>query len=284
MKIKYIHAVKGSVIALFIFLIAVIVIPGHGPSREVEIIVTISTFLFAILAGFFISRLNSRYDRIREYIATEDALWLTLFQTSKLYGKEFNDKMRELIDKYYILAFDYSNYNEHWYKPTACVFFNVYDLLNEYGKYRKEASYQVMLNHLEKIEQNRNKGAVLTAEKVTTGHWMILISLVVIIIYSVFYLKVPMFYSQVITVLLSTILVLVLLLIRDLQNLRLGGKALIVDSGQEIFEFIGRLRYYNVKFLRNKTHEVPEDVKEYRVGIHKPGIKFEDFDIKIVKR
>ena len=70
---KYMDATRGTVVALVIFTLAAYFIPSGGSSNEVELILTISTFLFAILVGFYLSRLNNRYDKMRELIAAEDA-------------------------------------------------------------------------------------------------------------------------------------------------------------------------------------------------------------------
>jgi len=92
-------------------------------------------------------------------------------------------------------------------------------------------------------------------------------------------LKELSFFSNTRTVLLSTTLVLVLLIMRDLQNLRLSGQIMAEESGQEIFEFIGKLRYYNEHNIKAGIIKIPGHVEKYRLGQHKPGDKF---DIKIV--
>jgi hypothetical protein len=86
----------------------------------------------------------------------------------------------------------------------------------------------------------------------------------------------------VIVVLFSTALVLVLLLIRDLQNLMLGGNSLLEESGQEVFEMIGKTRYYNKYFVNKGISRLPASVKEYRLGMHRPGA--EKLEIRTVKR
>jgi len=48
-KIGYINATKGTLFALIIFVVAIFIIPSAGPSHQVELILTVSTFLFAIL-------------------------------------------------------------------------------------------------------------------------------------------------------------------------------------------------------------------------------------------
>jgi len=80
---------------------------------------------------------------------------------------------------------------------------------------------------------------------------------------------------------LSTVVVLVILLIRDLQNLIIGKYELLEESGQEVLEFIGKKRYYHIDYLMSGFNSVPKSVKEYRVGLHEPGS--ETHKIKIVK-
>lgn len=102
---------------------------------------------------------------------------------------------------------------------------------------------------------------------------MILMCLAGIITYSILYLKTPELYSQVITVLLLTILALILLTIRDLQNLRFGVELLATESAEKMFDHIRQLRYYNEKFLKEGSIQVPKGIKQYRLGKHAPGKK-----------
>ena len=195
---KYIHAIKGSAVALIIFILAVIFIPGKGSSSEVELILMVSTFLFAILAGFFISRFNSRYDKIREYVACEDASFLAFYRTALIYGKKFSNKIKEIIDKYYITSYDFDlifNYqnNEKYLNK-------IYDELVKNKKYRGEGAYQSMLDQLATIEESRNKSSSIGEEKISVGQWLILIALSGIIIFSLFYIKVNLLHSQIIIV------------------------------------------------------------------------------------
>jgi hypothetical protein len=265
---KYTHALRGSILALIIFAIVAYLVPGKGSSEKVEIILTVSTFLFAILSGFFISRLNTRFNIIREVTAAEDAHWLTLYKTSTLYGKAFSKKISDIAEKYFMICFDYTiSVN---YAPTTKTFLSLYDELNKIKKYRGESSFQSMLTNISTIEESRNKSSVLISEQVSKGQWTVLISLVSIITYCIFYLKTPELHSQVITVILSTVLILVLLIIRDLHNLRLGGSLLATESGQEVLEAIGKLRYYGKPY---HTSEIPKHVKKYRLGSHEPGRK-----------
>lgn len=281
---RYIHAIKGSVIALIGFCIAVFVIPGKGPSDEVTLVLTVSTFLFAILAGFFISRQSNRYDKLRDLIASEDGSWLSLYNTTKAcFSTDFTNKIRELIDKYLRVTYDF-NLGEY-YKHNAKHITAIYDELKKSKldeKNIKEVNvFDDLITFLATIEDKRNSGAVLASERLSKGKWTVLIILAAIITFSVFYLKTDELYSQIITILLSTVLVLVILIIRDLQNLKLGGNMIATESGQEVIETLGMPRYYHQKFIQEGTNKVPKRIKKYRLGTHKPG---DEPKIKIITR
>ncbi|MFH1308028.1 MAG: hypothetical protein ABIH72_04205 [archaeon] len=277
---RYIYSMPGAIIAFILFIAIVIFIPGYGPNDEVTLILTISTFLFAILAGFFISRLNSRYDKIRELISDEDALFLSFYKTSQVYGDNFAKKIAECIDNFYIVAFDFIIGN--CYKETSEYFLKMWDEVIKIKKVKNSSSNEYLFEQLTEIEKARNQAAALYNEKMSYGQWVILLALSGIILFSIFYIKTSVLYSQIISVLLSTVLVLVLLLIRDLQNFMLGGGALLEESGQEVLMMIGKKRYYNNYYLNKGMHKIPKTAKEYRVGMHEPGDS--KFKIKLVKR
>ncbi|MBU0707966.1 hypothetical protein KKG41_06365 [Patescibacteria group bacterium] len=276
----YIHAIKGSLLAFAIFVSVAILVPGHGPSDEVQLILTISTFLFAIIAGFFLTRLNTRYDRVRELVASEDALFLSFYRASIFFGTNFKQIIGKIIDKIYILSFDYDL--GKYYKHNSQYIDSIYDELAKVKKLKNEKALNLfddMVVMLTDLEDNRNKSTVITTERLTKGHWSVMLTLSAIIVFSIFYLKTEAIYSQVISILLSTVVVLVLLIIRDLQNFKHGGELLLSESGQEMFEAVGKLRYYNKRDLDSGVIKVPAHIKKYRLGLHKPG---EKLNIKVV--
>ena len=279
---RYIHATTGAAIALVVFVILTFVIPGAGPSNEVEIVLTVSTFLFAILAGFFISRLNSRHDEIRQIVGREDATMLSFYKTAETCNKKLAEELKGILDNYYVIIYDFKM-SDYPYKQTSKYFIQLWDTVNKYhNKKKDESAYSQLLYLLAEIEEARNSAAVVVTERMTVGQWWALIVLAAVVLFSIFYLKSSAIYSHVITVLLSTVLVLVLLIMRDLENLFLGGQTVLEESGEEIFEFIGKRRYYQSALLKERYNTIPKDVKEYRLGLHKPGAK--KFKIKVIKR
>jgi AraC-like DNA-binding protein len=275
----YLDAIKGGIIASVIFIIAVIFIPGKGASEDIQLILTVTTFLFAILVGFFIARAGSRFNEMRRTVGTEDALFLSFYKTAQAQGEKFASKIRELMDKYYITSYDaeISGYN---YKESLPYFLEIWDETINL-KPKKLNLHNQLFDVLTTIEEQRNLASAISKEKVSKGQWGVLLILSAIILFCLFYMKTGDIYSLIITVLLSTALMIILLLLRDLQNLKLGEeKFLLEESGQEIFEVMGKLRYYNHSYFKKGDYSLPKHVKKYRLGYHKAGEKFK---IKIVE-
>jgi hypothetical protein len=284
LNFRYVHAIQGAFLALPVFILAAIFISGGEARDEVKTILTISTFLFAIITGFYISRLATRYNEIRKLIATQDADLLNLYKVSKNFGKKFEKKMKDLIDKYLITSYDVSLSKANVaYKITSKPFFDMWDEVNALtlAKKRKiEASklYDILM----RLEQNRNNTSGVASERLNIGQWIIICLLAVIVTFCIYYLRVDEVYSQIITVLLAYVLILILFIMRDLQNLMLGGTELLEESGQEVLEFMGNKRYVHINNLKKGVSQVTDGVNEFRVGVHEPGSH--NTKIKIVKR
>jgi hypothetical protein len=133
-SLKYIDALEGSVFVAVLFAMGTVVVPGKGPSEDVKLILTVSTFLFAILAGFFIVRQSKRYDRLRELVATQDANWVSLFKASQIIGKDFAKRIADRIDTYYIVWFDFS-IGQSAYKHTSKHLDAVYDEVRAHSEF-----------------------------------------------------------------------------------------------------------------------------------------------------
>lgn len=277
---RYISAIPGTFIALGAIILVDIFLPQFDNTDNVEIILTLSTFLFAILAGFIISRLTSRFDGIRDHISGEDATLLSLYKTCQHIDAKTAKRLGALIDEYYIYSYDFSlSESQKPYKYTAPILLKMWDTIGKVDKRKHGSAYQVAVNHLAALEQDRNGAAVNATERLGMGNWLILLILAGIILISVFFIRTDLFYSHFITVALSSVLVLVLLIIRDLQNFMLGGKSVLEESGQEVLELIGKTRYYNESFVRRGISKPPKGIP-YRLGHHKPGST--SFDIELI--
>ena len=279
---KYINSTKGSLFALVIVAVLVFYLPEVKSSFNFEIVLTVATFLFAILVGFDLSRLYSRYTNVRQNIAEEDARLLSFYAKSKIYGKEFSQRIRNIVDKYCISFLDYGIWKSegYYYKPTSKYFLQLYDEMEKMKKYRHEGTYESMLDDLSYLETARNKASVFIYAQMSLKKQYFLFLLASIILLCLFVgIRGDGFYGQIITILLSSSLVLILLLLRDLNNFMIQNRGIGVESKEEVLEFMGLSRYYNELNQKRGFIFIPKQHKKYRLGLHKPGEKTE---IKIV--
>ncbi|NQV12010.1 hypothetical protein HQ524_01475 [Candidatus Uhrbacteria bacterium] len=262
---RYVHAIKGVGFALIPIALVIKYVPAPTEISGVETTLTVSTFIFAILAGFYLSRSNNRYDAMRGVTVTEDAIWLSFYHSSKFYGKAFTNKMRKIIDKYYMVSVELELGQN--YMATAPFLTEAFDALvalkfKNDGK--KENVIDDMVIMLLEIEKNRNSASIMSKEKMGTGQWAIMVIITMVIFVALFYFKSAEIFSLVTTTLFAGSLILVLLVMRDLQNFRLGGRRVLYESAQEIFETMGLPRYYTQEML--KFDSIPEHVEQYRFG------------------
>lgn len=280
----YINATKGAAISFVIFYVTAFLLPESKQNNGYELVLTISTFLFAIIAGFFISRLNSRFDVLRTLLGEQDGEFLALYKLAQLMSIRFAKRIKDLLDDFYITSYDFalSDYDKT-YKASEKYYFKLWDELKKMKKSEKIEPYHTeVVELIIESEKRRNVSSAIAAERLTLGHWVILIVLGIVIVFCIFNLKTNEFYSKLLAVLLSTVLVLVLLLMRDLQNLIMGKMELLEESGQENLEFMGELRYYHHSRLKNGLAKIPAHIKRFRVGYHEPGA--DEYIIKIITR
>ena len=282
---KYIHATKGAAISLVLFAVLAYFLPSGGESDQIELLLTISTFLFAILAGFYLSRLNTRYDKMRELIANEDALWTVIHELSLLLDKKYQESLITSLDKYFTMTFDYKIGDGHRsMQKHIDTIYRALRAVKPEGNFEVENAYDNSFDGLQEIEKTRNEISVIGVEKLSKGQWSVMIILSVIVLFSIFFLKDSDFFSQLMTTLLASVLILVLFLMRDLQNFLLGGAVMVEESSEEVFEAIGEMRYYPLQYLKQFNPQIPNDIEEIRVGFHDPYDPNKQIeDIRVVK-
>ena len=132
---RYISATTGALIVLPVFILLALIIPKHDSLPSVELILTVSTFLFAIISGFYIARLATRYDQIRNLIASEDASFLCLYKTAQMFGVTFAKRIANLIDAYYIVSYDFT-LSHPAYKLSAKYYLAMWDEVRTVKKER----------------------------------------------------------------------------------------------------------------------------------------------------
>ncbi len=256
------------------------------PTLDIELMISIVTFLFGFLISISFSMILSRVSVLKESLAIETGRFISLFLLSKNLGKKFEEKIAERIDRYTILTM--RNYSD--YSVGREEFYGIYEdikdmeLKTEMQK-QISSSFFYVLGELEfvreKLEYLTN-GKLLPAMKVSNyALGFILVALL--------FLNRGDSFTNSLFVILSTIILFILFIIEDYEDLRIGDYVSNISNSEQLFDIIGKERYYP-KFLLKRA-KLEKD-KNYRIGIYDKTLGKEEifklkyspgFDFKIEK-
>ena len=256
------------------------------PTLDIGLMISIVTFLFGFLISISFSMILSRVSVLKESLAIETGRFISLFLLSKNLGKKFEEKIAERIDRYTILTM--RNYSD--YSVGREEFYGIYEdikdmeLKTEMQK-QISSSFFYVLGELEfvreKLEYLTN-GKLLPAMKVSNyALGFILVALL--------FLNRGDSFTNSLFVILSTIILFILFIIEDYEDLRIGDYVSNISNSEQLFDIIGKERYYP-KFLLKRA-KLEKD-KNYRIGIYDKTLGKEEifklkyspgFDFKIEK-
>ena len=261
MNTKYVF-----LISVVIFVILLFVIPrSFVPTGLGNTILTVVAFLFGIISGFYIVVTTTDYNSVKNILATETAGWISLHQNILIYDKQVADKLASLIDKYILRAFDFEIID--YAKSTNDEFESIKELVRELPlKENLSSVYEKIRDVMDDIIISRQQLTVLGARTLSVFQWTILFALASIFTFSLYGLRTGELFFDVVTVAISSSIVLVLLLIRDLDLYIWNEKTFGYDIFENVLKSIGQLPYYPAESIKQKRVQ-PHD-KEYRVGTY----------------
>ncbi|MEK7138781.1 MAG: hypothetical protein AAB799_01220 [Patescibacteria group bacterium] len=268
-------------LSVLIFIFLILITPsGFIDSESGNTILTITTFLFGLLAGFYIVVTTTDYNNLKSILANETATWDSLYKNMLVYNKELAVKLSDHIDLYIQSNFDHELMNAvkgttEEFKKIEGIFENMV-LVPDMG-----SVHQVILGNLDNLRSLRHQQIALGRKTVSFFQWVVLIILSILVIFSLLGLRTGALFFDVTTVLISSSLVLILLLIRDIDLYTWNEK-----FGFEIFEIllknIGKLPYYNSAIIGKGRFQPTES--EYRLGVYTNFPKSLERKTEIVKK
>ncbi len=271
MKIYFIF-----IFALLFFSILISFVPsGFISTNLADAILKTSTFLFAILAGFCIATTITDYNDLRTNIGREIGEFINLYRNVYVYSREQAQKLAALIDIYIRRTFDYEIIE--YTKQTESEFANIEQFIKNLPIEQEKISiFQKILSTMESLTNSRQKLFTLNSHAVPKIQWIILITLALTIIISLFSFPNDNLFFKATTVLISACLVLVLRLIQELDLYIWNEETFAYELYQNAFKAMGQLPYYPAESIKKGRYISKE--KEYRVGTL---INHETFERKI---
>lgn len=269
---KRFSAHQWGFIAFIFFSVVALIAPEQRNLESISILFGAVTFVFATMSGFFLTRLNHRFDTVRDEISAEDADFLSLYYFSTVIGGAVHAHVRKTIDAYYMTVFE--NSISKYHRPTRDEYFALYDIftLRKSGddSVETKAVYESMAGLLTDIERHRNTIARAGEEQLNASMWTIVIILACMVVVSIFLLRDGSLFFDLAAVLLSTTVVVIVALMRDLERFRLGGVPLAAESGYELLDAMGLPRYVLADRLTSGRVKIPRGAKQIRIGTIDP--------------
>jgi ABC-type multidrug transport system fused ATPase/permease subunit len=255
-------------IALTVALASAFLYPGGNPvGEDIVTIRNVSSLLFGILAGFFVAFLLNRFATIRSLLTRESTMLMELYKIAQSFGQPFADRVADKIDAYLVIRFDKDNYFRFSTRGKDALF-SIFDDLRAL----EELSSQNLVSMHRHFVGTLRETIPLRRETIVTGNitvsfvqWCSLLLLAFILVASLYCLKSSSFLSSLLTGLLAFAIFLMLYVVKDLSQLRLGGDYLKYETIERVFEHIGKLRYYPLSRIREG--EIPSHVERLRLGI-----------------
>lgn len=272
------HLKKWKLVISALLIAFAVLLPLFELSLDVPTLLTVLSFLFAILVGFFIATATTNYLRLQSLIAEEDAGLITIFNLVRNITPNNTSKIIDTIDTYAIaaLSFELTEY----VSKTGREFDDLARTVDEVSFIDKKGEQLIGSLHDKKngLYQTRQEIVLVAHRIVTPGHWVVLISLAALVGFLTLTLRDGGLLSAVISGILLATMYLVLVLLYEIDNNRFLEQALYEDS-QQIFQSINKPPYYVADAIKNGR--VKEPAASYRTGFYR---SYTDKEITLVKR
>ena len=261
MKLKYLFPLV--IIASFI---AAIYIPTPTEKAIGSMFLGIVGILFGIIIGFFITDLYTRFARMRELIAGEVSALTTAYAFAKVLGShtankrwlpKFRDKLAAYASK--VLSLGLSDYVKADKEFNA-----IYDALipiNELKTNKETETYTNVLPVLSRLSDMREDLILFIKDRLSPAEWTTITSLWGIFLFNLFYLKTTDISSIIFTGVLSSIAFMLVLVIKDLDDLSFGYEIIGHEPYERVLDLLGKKRVYRKEDIETGVAKPPKGIK-----------------------
>lgn len=204
---------------------------------------TVSTFIFAILAGFFIARQNNRYNNIRSTISEFDGNISAIYRSFETMDKNAQKKAGEIIKAHYNKILKTGIWDYHFTHKSSTIT-NLGNLLVETGGSKNYPSVQNetvsnMIASLDSLQIARKRMVSLHVERMPKAEWILMIFLALLLLTSLFMIpSYDVLIGSIMKGVFGALIIQVVILLYELDNLKLFEKTLGESSARDILAII----------------------------------------------
>lgn len=204
-------------------------------------LIVASVFFFALFSGFFIARQNDRYNKIVGIIAERDGLYSTLYRVFGLIPR-IQSEMREIIRAHYTRILDNNDWAYNEFHPST----TITRLTKAMGSVTDEEANLVKNNNLfaviwgaiQALQANRKNIIATYQQRLLLFQWILVYIFAGLTIVSFHFLRADLFWVNILKIVFGTSVFLVVLLIKQLDNLSIFGKDFSRNIARDVLRIL----------------------------------------------
>jgi hypothetical protein len=242
---KNIKLITIIVISFFAFISLYYFIPSGGNIDKTFI--TISTFVFTIFTGFFISRQGNRYSEIRKSVSNIDGNFSSIYRSYGHMGNETQEKAGQIIKIYYknILESKVWNFNLTHKTTTLTELHKLLETVAQgsLSPISNAAVARIMLC-LGNIQIERKNLVAMCEERIPLFQWITTYFLSFTLLFTLF-TAIPsnnLISESFIKAVFSTSIIIILILLKQLDKLELFEGIIGEHSARDVIEIIENIK------------------------------------------
>jgi len=271
---------EGMILSVAVFLALAVFVPGGGLSDFFLTLLSIATFLFGIFVGFTIADRHTRLRAIRRELRENDSRVLDIYRLSSLFGKKVHDVTRKNIDEWITATIDYRLTEFYLAVPKLGKLYD-YVLTLKPKTSKQQVAFSQMIDVLENIGLSVKRVRYRVTDKVSRFEWYTILILGGIILFCLFAMNANTYASIIVVVLLSTSLVTIILVLRDLDSLLWKEQKWIWEPLCDLFHELKLLPYIPDEVIYLERASFPKGMKYRYVNYPNPYPSIEGKKIEI---
>ena len=205
-------------------------------------LLSVSTFLFAIFTGFFISRQSARYNEIRNIVSEFDGESSNVYRLSRCYKKEIKDEVEDVIKKEYKRMTSSDDWDITFTEKTSYItnLQNAFDSLKtkKVNPVENAALTRIFVS-TSNMQRLRKRALSLGNERIPSMQWFLIIFLVIIILILISTIQFEaLLFATFLKALFSTIIILVIIMLWQFDNLHFFERTVGSSSAEDVLDII----------------------------------------------
>jgi len=151
-----------------------------------RVFLSISTFLYSIFTGFFISRQASRFNKVRETVTKFDGLMSNIYRTSGHISAALQQEIGFIIKSHYQKIFESKQWSYH-FQHKSVTLSSIHTMLDEHVDEKKvtklsNQSIGAIIKGLGAAQDIRKSMLALSKERVPFEQWILIVFFVAMLI------------------------------------------------------------------------------------------------------